>query len=145
VRDCQHGKLHVALSKSGKGRHVVLTEEGVEFFAQLAAGRRADDILLRHNGSGEWRKSDQARLTASAVKAARLAPITFHSLRHTYASLAVMSGMPLMVLARNLGHVDTRMVEAHYGHLASSYIDDEVRKAAPRFGMVEKGNVRVLK
>jgi integrase len=145
VRDFHHGKLHVATSKSGKGRHVVLTEEGIEFFTQLTAGRRADDVLLQHNGSGEWRKSDQARLMASAVKAARLVPITFHGLRHTYASLAVMAGMPLMVLARNLGHADTRMVEAHYGHLAPSYIDDEIRKAAPRFGMVEESKVRTLK
>jgi integrase len=145
VRDFHHGKLHVATSKSGKGRHVVLTEEGVEFFTQLTAGRRADDVLLRHNGSGEWRKSDQGRLMASAVTAARLAPITFHGLRHTYASLSVMGGMPLIVLAQNLGHSDTRMVEKHYGHLAASYVDEEIRKAAPRFGMVEKGNVRVLK
>jgi integrase len=145
VRDFHHGKLHVATSKSGKGRHVVLTEEAIEFFTQLTVGRRADDVLLRHNGSGEWRKSDQVRLMVSAVKAAKIAPITFHGLRHTYASLAVMAGMPLMVLARNLGHVDTRMVEAHYGHLQQSYIDDEVRKAAPRFGMVERSNVKVLK
>jgi integrase len=145
VRDFQHGKLHVATSKSGRGRHIVLTEEGIKFFSQLTVGRRGDDVLLRRNGSGEWRKSDQARLMASAVKAARLAPITFHGLRHTYASLAVMAEMPLMVLARNLGHTDTRMVEAHYGHLAKTYVDEEIRKAAPRFGMVEKGNVRVLK
>jgi hypothetical protein len=56
-----------------------------------------------------------------------------------------MGGMPLIVLAQNLGHSDTRMVEKHYGHLAASYVDEEIRKAAPRFGMVEKGNVRVLK
>jgi hypothetical protein len=37
-------------------------------------------------------------------------PINFHGLR----SLAVMNGMHLMVVARNLGHVDTRMVEKHY-------------------------------
>jgi integrase len=88
VRSFQHGKLHVALSKSGRGRHVVLTEEGIKFFSQLAVGRRGDDVLLRRNGSGEWRKSDQARLMVSAVKAARLAPITFHSLRHTYAAIS---------------------------------------------------------
>jgi Protein of unknown function (DUF2934) len=27
-----------------------------------------------------------------------------------------------MVVAQNLGHADTRMVERHYGHLAPSYI-----------------------
>jgi hypothetical protein len=42
--------------------------------------------------------------------------------------------MPLMVVARNLGHVDTRMVEKHYGHLAPSYIADAVRAGAPKFG-----------
>ena len=45
-----------------------------------------------------------------------------------------MAGMPLMVVARNLGHADTRMVEKHYGHLAPSYVADAVRKSAPKFG-----------
>jgi hypothetical protein len=44
--------------------------------------------------------------------------------------------MPLPVVARNLGHADTRMVEKHYGHLAPSYVVDQVRKFAPRFGKV---------
>jgi hypothetical protein len=38
-----------------------------------------------------------------------------------------------MVVARNLGHADTRMVERHYGHLAPSYIADAIRAAAPTF------------
>jgi hypothetical protein len=39
-----------------------------------------------------------------------------------------------MVVARNLGHVDTRMVEKHYGHLAPSFISHAIRAGAPRFG-----------
>jgi integrase len=31
----------------------------------------------------------------------------FHALRHTHASLMVMDAVPLMVVARNLGHGDT--------------------------------------
>jgi hypothetical protein len=46
-----------------------------------------------------------------------------------------MAGAPLMVVARNLGHADTRMVERHYGHLAPSYIVDAIRAAAPKFGI----------
>ena len=46
-----------------------------------------------------------------------------------------MNGAPLMVVARNLGHADTRMVERHYGHLAPSYISDAIRAAAPKFGI----------
>ena len=45
-----------------------------------------------------------------------------------------MGGMPLMVVAKNLGHADTRMVERHYGHLAPSYVAEAVRKHAPKFG-----------
>ena len=34
-------------------------------------------------------------------------PINFHGLRHTWASHAVMNGMPLIVVAKNLGHSTT--------------------------------------
>ena len=40
-------------------------------------------------------------------------------------------GFPLMVVARNLGHADTRMVEKHYGHLATSYVREAIRAAKP--------------
>ena len=72
---------------------------------------------------------------ADAVRRAKIKPtVSFHGIRHTWASHAVMNGMPLMVVARNLGHVDTRMVEKHYGHLAPSYVADAIRTSAPRFG-----------
>jgi len=64
--------------------------------------------------------------------------------RHTFASHAIMNGAPLMVVAQALGHVDTRMVEKHYGHLSPSYAADAIRKAAPRFG-IKPGNVRPLR
>jgi integrase len=71
-------------------------------------------------------------------------PINFHGLRHICASHAVMNGMPLMVVARNLGHSDTRMVEKHYGHLAPSYISDAVRAHAPRFGAADDSTIKKL-
>jgi hypothetical protein len=52
--------------------------------------------------------------------------------------------MPLMVVARNLGHVDTRMVEKHYGHLAPSYVADAIRAGAPRFGFKPDKKVAAL-
>jgi integrase len=70
-----------------------------------------------------------------ASAAANITPsVNFHCLRHTYASHAVMNGVPLLVVAKNLGHTDTRMVEQHYGHLAPSYIADAIRAGAPQFG-----------
>jgi site-specific recombinase XerD len=55
--------------------------------------------------------SDQLRPMNEASKRANTKPpVNFHCLRHTYASHAVMNGTPLMVVARNLGHADTRIV-----------------------------------
>ena len=71
-------------------------------------------------------------------------PINFHCLRHTYASHSIMNGAPLIVVATNLGHSDTRMVELHYGHLAPSYLASAIRDAAPRFGFKQERKIAVL-
>jgi hypothetical protein len=36
------------------------------------------------------------------------------------------------------------MVEKHYGHLAPSYVADEIRKGAPVFGIEADSKVAVL-
>jgi integrase len=127
--------IHVRTSKSGSGRHIVLNDEGTALFKSLVAGKPGDELLLTKDGL-PWSKSSQGRPMAEACKRAKIKPAaSFHILRHTWASLAVMAGAPLMVVARNLGHADTRMVERHYGHLAPSYIADAIRAAAPKFGI----------
>jgi hypothetical protein len=52
-----------------------------------------------------------------------------------------MRGVPLAVIASQLGHADTRMVEKHYGHLAPSYVADTVRAAFGTLGIVEPSNI----
>jgi integrase len=130
------GTILVRTSKSGKGRHIVLNDEGAALFKSLAAGKPGDALLLVKADGSPWNKSHQARPMTEACKRAKIRPpASFHILRHTWASLAVMAAAPLMVVARNLGHADTRMVERHYGHLAPSYIADAIRAAAPKFGI----------
>jgi integrase len=140
------GTVHVAESKSGKGRHVVLTAEGERLFASLAAGRKADDLLLARPDGAAWGKSHQRRPMLEACRRARIKPaVGFHTLRHSYASHLVMAGVPLPVAARNLGHADTRMTEKHYAHLAPSYVSETIRRLAPAFGTVKKTNVRPIR
>jgi hypothetical protein len=55
-----------------------------------------------------------------------------------------MKGVPLAVIAAQLGHSDTRMVEKHYGHLAPSYVAETVRHAFGSLGLVEPSNVARL-
>jgi len=136
------GTIAVLTSKAGKPRHVVLTDEGRAFFEQICRGRiDGEPMFLKANGS-PWRKSHQLRPMADACRRAKInPPISFHALRHTWASLATMNGVPLLIVAKTLGHSDTRMVEKHYGHLAPSYISDAIRAGAPRF-VEQATNVR---
>ena len=55
VGDFNGATLHVRQSKSGKDRHILLTDEGAAFFARLAVGRQQPDFLLGR----EWRQSQQ--------------------------------------------------------------------------------------
>jgi integrase len=131
VADFHHdsGTLLVRQSKAGKVRHVELTTEGLGFLYGITAGRANTEFLFHRDGAS-WGKSQQQRPLVEACHAATVTPaISFHTLRHTYASLMVMDGVPLIVVARNLGHSDTRMVEKHYGHLTSSYIREAIRLA----------------
>ena len=136
------GTVQIRYTKNGHGRHVVLTEEGIDLFKRLTAGIGGDGLLLSPADDKPWTHNLNQRPLKEACQNARIdPPISFHILRHTYASLSVMAGMPLMVLAQNLGHSDTRMVEKHYGHLAPSYVTEAIRSTAPRFGMAAPSNV----
>jgi integrase len=87
-------------------------------------------------------KSEQQRPLSAACTAARIdPPVNFHGLRHTYASRLAMRGVPLAVIAAQLGHADTRMVEKHCSHLSRSYIADTVRASFGSLGIVQPSNV----
>jgi hypothetical protein len=58
---------------------------------------------------------------------------------------AVMNGMPLMIVARNLGHRDTRMCELHYAHLPPGHVRDAIREGAPKFGFKPDSKVALLR
>jgi integrase len=141
------GTLRVRTRKGDgneKEYYITLTDEGSEFFELMCAGRTGDELIFLNNGR-DWRKSEQTRPMADAAGRAKIKPlIGFHGLRHTWASLAVMAGMPLLVVAKNLGHSDTRMVEKHYGRLALSYVAETTRRYAPRFGTATASNVKPL-
>jgi integrase len=136
------GTVAIWVSKTGTPRHIHLTDEGIKFFKQTATGRDGSEIMLRKPDGTAWGKSEQSRPMKDAVERAKIKPaVSFHALRHSYASLAVMNGTPLHVVARNLGHADTRMVERHYGHLTDSYLKEAIRKGAPTFDFAKDGKV----
>lgn len=138
--------LYIATSKSGKPRHIVLTDEGSEFFAQASAGRPRDEIAFKRSTGGAWGRTHQYRPLQDACENAGITPpASFHILRHTYASRLAGNGVPMKVIAEQLGHADTRITEKHYAHLADSYKADTVRAAFGRLGLVQPGKVKPMK
>ena len=130
------GTVHVRGSKSGKSRHVVLAEDGQDFFTEITAGRDGRDVIFRRPGGEPWGKAHQFRPIVKACARAKIKPqASFHVLRHSYASHLAMAGAPLQVVARNLGHADSRMAEKHYAHLAPDWVAEKIREVAPSLGI----------
>jgi integrase len=139
------GVVTIRTSKGGRARHVVLTDEGREFFAQATAGRSGDEIMFLRSDGKVWRDSHQQRPLRDACKRAKIIPaVSFHILRHTHGSTLAMRGVPLPVIAKQLGHADTRMTEKHYAHLSPNYVAETIRANFPTLGIVENGKVASL-
>ncbi len=136
------GTITVRESKAGKPRHVALTDEGQQLFIALTAGKMGRDPIFVRDDGATWGSSHQQRPLANAGKRSNIEPAaTFHILRHTYASALAMKGVPMGVIAAQLGHADTRMTEKHYAHLAPNYVAETVRAALPSLGILDKPNV----
>lgn len=139
------GTLAIAVSKSGKPRHVVLTDEAREFFNRTVIGRTLDETLFTRANGGSWNKSHQQRPMREACEQARITPpVSFHVLRHTHGSLLAMRGVPMPVIAQQLGHADTRMTEKHYAHLSPNYVADTIRANFPQLGIAYTDNIREI-
>ncbi len=136
------GKVTVREGKGGKPRHVTLSREGVEFFRRQCAGREPGALMFARGDGSKWGTSQQIRRLGAACERAQISPaITFHILRHTHASQLAMRGVPLAVIAAQLGHADTRISQRHYAHLAPDYVSETIRANLPELGLGEADNV----
>jgi integrase len=139
------GTIAIRLSK-GRVRHVTLTEEGHLCFAEWTRRRAPNEHVFLRDDGAVWGPSHQQRPLEQASAAAGIAPpVTFHILRHTHASQLAMHGVPMAVIAKQLGHADTRMTEKHYAHLAPNYVSDTIRANFPHLGIGEPPNVVPLR
>jgi len=142
--DPLNGSLYLAFGK-GKGgtkpRYVTLTPEGIAWFKGFTKGRPSNELMfLRKDvkrtsraesmaNPNQWATYDQIYAMEVASKAAGIDPVTFHELRHTYASTLLNSRVSLSYVAEQLGHSDLRMVSKYYGHIAKAAMVTAIRKA----------------
>ena len=88
-----------------------------------------------------WRR----REFGDAVRAAGVAPLTPHDLRHTAASLFISAGANPWMLAEVLGHSDTRMIDRVYGHLFERDREDLRRRMSEKAERAAGENVIALR
>ncbi len=118
--------IYVAPLKSYRGRYVILPEEGMSFFLDQCAGKSPGDLVFVDQNERKWAGCHRHIFKRAVRRAGLPESFVFHGLRHTYASQLVQAGMPLAIIARQLGHSNTDSVSRTYGHLSCVSIEMEL-------------------
>jgi hypothetical protein len=79
--------------------------------------RAEDGLVFPGAGGGVFSRSVVRRAYLRAIAAAEVAPIRWHDLRHTFASLLIMAGKHPKYIANQLGHASAAFTLDTYGHL----------------------------
>ncbi|WP_084502305.1 tyrosine-type recombinase/integrase [Fundidesulfovibrio putealis] len=117
--DSQNSALHVLDTKSNSNRTVPLNKQALEVLSRNIS--RKELIFTEHGKQILY----AGRTFRQAVEICRLNShtqdrrqrVVFHTLRHTFASWLVQSGIPLAVVGQLLGHKSMQMT-MRYAHLA---------------------------
>jgi integrase/recombinase XerD len=120
--------VFVAYPKGRHTRYVFLPPEALPFFRTLVVGRDGSDFLFRKSNGRIWGSEYKAYFQRARTVACLPADLTFHGLRHTYASQLVQNGASLIAVADQLGHANTQTVSATYGHFAGFHRREEVSR-----------------
>jgi len=129
--DLHHGLITLLDTKSSKTRTVSMTADVQSFFMAKETGSK-QDLIFPDRKSGGIRKQISKSFPRVVAEAGlnesindRRQRVTFHTLRHTFASWLVMAGISLYEVKELLGHASLTMTE-RYAHLAP----DRNKKAA---------------
>lgn len=136
VRDylADDGLVRIAQSKTGKTLLQPLTAEGVALFDRLTAGRSAQERIFLKADGGAWAQHDARRPMRDAVAAAQLVDVTFKTTRATYGKLLLLATRDLEIVAKALGHSDSRITRKHYAQYLPSEVASAVAKL-PALGL----------
>jgi integrase len=130
--DLKNELLTLRDTKSGRTRTAYLTKQACAMFHQKEAGGPSDLVFPAPSG----RKRQQVNRTFGRTVEAlgfnkgvtdRRQRVTFHTLRHTFASWLAMEGVDLYTIKELMGHGSIRQTE-RYAHLAPDKMKGAIRK-----------------
>lgn len=136
--DLQLRAISLVQPKTGKVKHIFLTDEEASFFDQRIENKSGDDLMFKRDDGEAWAKSNQQpRMTAILTDAGIRRHVRFHDLRHTFGTLLALNGTSIQLIANQLGHSGTRIAEKHYAQFSPSYVATTIRANKPSYGAGE--------
>jgi integrase len=110
-----------ASTKSGLRRFVPLRNSAVEEMKTWGVER--DKKIFPWQYTSNVSKLFRELLRELNLRKTNFGSRSFHTLRHTYASHLLMSGVNIFVVSRWLGHSSVNVTEKHYGHLIPNSVE----------------------
>jgi integrase len=140
--DFENRILSVEDTKTSDTRHIPLNDAALAAFRALEKKKTGNSVFLRVPGHGADSRTgvkSPREWFDDAVEKAKLEKITWHALRHTFASRLVMSAVDIRTVAELMGHKTIQMT-MRYSHLAPQHKLDAVLKLGA-YVPTEKKNV----
>jgi len=128
--DMERRVLTVPLSKSGRARHIPLSDAALMIFKAIP---RDSEWVFPSNKTGNHMKS-VFKVWDRVRKRAGLQDVRMHDLRHSFASFLVNSGCSLYEVQKILGHHDPK-VTTRYAHLAQDSLLKAANLVADKIGV----------
>jgi integrase len=117
--DANAGVWRIRKGKTGP-RDCYLNDQAVDLFKRLTARRKQTDFIFVKDDTTPWVKSDQRFLWREARESVDLDPdATFYACRHTHVSWALIAGLPIQMVAENVG-TSVQMITQHYGKFTAT-------------------------
>ena len=119
--DFERGQINLRLpdAVTRKGRAIVPMNRGLRAALSAAHEAALSDYVVEYAGG---RVKSIRHGFDNAVKRAKLAGVTQHTLRHTAAVHMVSAGIPIVQVAQFLGHSNTATTYAVYARFAPEHL-----------------------
>lgn len=126
--DFKNKEICLPISKNGEPRDVPMTEEVFTSLTQLANSKQITLTGLLFPSPHNSQKSIDIRSAWDrALQKAGIHDATFHTIRHTTCSFLSQLGIPQILIARIVGHKDSRTTD-RYTHAGKTYTREAIDK-----------------